>query len=50
MIGYWYRTLGRMSPGRHAALGFLAAGFTTVIPLMFRLVFAVVNYPAGSRW
>ena len=47
LIGYWYRTLGRMSPGRHAALGFLTAGFTTVIPLMFRLVFAVVNYPAG---
>ncbi|MDP7982327.1 MAG: cytochrome ubiquinol oxidase subunit I [Conexivisphaerales archaeon] len=47
LIGYWYRTLGHMSPGRHAALGFLTAGFTTVIPLMFRLVFAVVNYPAG---
>jgi len=47
LIGYWYRTLGSMSPGRHAALGFLTAGFTTVIPMMFRLVFAVVNYPAG---
>jgi len=47
LIGYWYRTLGSMSPGRHVALGFLTAGFTTVIPMMFRLVFAVVNYPAG---
>ncbi|MGC8556342.1 MAG: cytochrome ubiquinol oxidase subunit I [Conexivisphaera sp.] len=47
LIGYWYRTLGSMSPGRHAALGFLTAGFTTVIPAMFRLIFAVVNYPAG---
>ncbi len=47
LIGYWYRTLDHMSPGRHAALGFVVAGFTTVIPLMFRLVFAVVNYPAG---
>ncbi|MCI4460980.1 MAG: cytochrome ubiquinol oxidase subunit I [Thaumarchaeota archaeon] len=47
LIGYWYRTLGSMSPGRHAALGFVTAGFTTVIPVMFRLVFAVVNYPAG---
>jgi len=47
LIGYWYRTLGSWSPGRHVALGFLTAGFTTVIPMMFRLVFAVVNYPAG---
>jgi len=47
LMGYWYRTLGSMSPGRHVALGFLTAGFTTVIPMMFRLVFAVVNYPAG---
>ncbi|MCY0859588.1 MAG: cytochrome ubiquinol oxidase subunit I [Sulfolobaceae archaeon] len=47
LIGFYNRSRGRLSMRAHIIIGYLAAIFATVIPAMFRLVFAVVNYPLG---
>ncbi|MBP1358016.1 MAG: hypothetical protein JZD40_05980, partial [Sulfolobus sp.] len=47
LIGFYNRSKGSLSMNAHIAIGYLAAVFATVIPAMFRLVFAVVNYPLG---
>ena len=47
-IGFYYRTFGRVSPMRHVAIGYGMAISLTVIPAMFRLVFAYINYPQGT--
>lgn len=46
-IGFYYRGFGRISPMRHVLVGYGMAISLTVIPAMFRLVFAFINYPAG---
>nr|KJR72136.1 MAG: cytochrome BD quinol oxidase subunit I [Vulcanisaeta sp. AZ3] len=46
-IGFYYRGFGRISPMKHVAIGYGMAIALTVIPAMFRLVFAFINYPAG---
>lgn len=46
-IGFYYRSFGRVSPVKHVAIGYGMAIALTVIPAMFRLVFAFINYPAG---
>ncbi|MGC9153131.1 MAG: cytochrome ubiquinol oxidase subunit I [Vulcanisaeta sp.] len=46
-IGFYYRGFGRISPMKHVAVGYGMAIALTVIPAMFRLVFAFINYPAG---
>ncbi len=46
-IGFYYRGFGRISPMKHVAVGYGMAISLTVIPAMFRLVFAFINYPAG---
>jgi len=47
-IGFYNRTFGRVSPMRHIAIGYGMAIALTVIPAMFRLVFAYINYPVGT--
>ncbi len=47
MLGFYYRTFASLPPMRHVAVGYLTAVFMTVIPAMFRMVFAVINYPIG---
>ncbi|WP_069807111.1 cytochrome ubiquinol oxidase subunit I [Vulcanisaeta thermophila] len=46
-IGFYYRGFGRIDPMKHVAVGYSMAIALTVIPAMFRLVFAFINYPAG---
>ncbi|WP_291767290.1 cytochrome ubiquinol oxidase subunit I [Caldivirga sp. UBA161] len=46
-IGFYYRSFNRLSPMKHIAVGYAMAITLTVIPAMFRLVFAFINYPAG---
>lgn len=46
-IGFYYRGFGRISPMKHVIIGYGMAVSLTVIPAMFRLVFAFINYPAG---
>lgn len=48
VIGLYYRTYSRWSHRNHAILGVLLAISATIIPLMFRLVFAYTAYPAGT--
>lgn len=47
LIGFYYRSFGRMDDAKHIALGYGLAVVTSVIPAMFRLVFAFINYPMG---
>lgn len=47
-IGFYYRTFDRTSPVRHIAIGYGMAISLTIIPAMFRLVFAYINYPLGT--
>lgn len=47
LIGFYYRSFGKMDDAKHAALGYVLAIFTSIIPAMFRLVFAFINYPVG---
>lgn len=46
-IGFYYRGFGRISPMKHVLVGYGMAIALTIIPAMFRLVFAFINYPAG---
>ncbi|WP_237699657.1 cytochrome ubiquinol oxidase subunit I [Vulcanisaeta moutnovskia] len=46
-IGFYYRSFGRIDPMKHVVIGYGMAVALTVIPAMFRLVFAFINYPAG---
>lgn len=48
MIGLYYRTFERWSHRRHIALGLIIAVSATIIPAMFRLVFAYTAYPFGT--
>ncbi len=48
VIGMYYRTFGRWGHRNHAALGVLLAISASIIPLMFRLVFAYTAFPAGT--
>ncbi|MGC8661966.1 MAG: cytochrome ubiquinol oxidase subunit I [Nitrososphaeria archaeon] len=48
MIGLYYRTFERWSHKRHIALGLIIAVSATIIPAMFRLVFAYTAYPYGT--
>ncbi|MDP8023661.1 MAG: cytochrome ubiquinol oxidase subunit I [Nitrososphaeria archaeon] len=48
VIGMYYRTYQRWSYKNHAILGILLAVSASLIPLMFRLVFAYTAYPAGT--
>ena len=47
LIGFYYRSFNRISPMKHVAVGYAMAITLTVIPVMFRLVFAFINYPMG---
>jgi cytochrome d ubiquinol oxidase subunit I len=47
LIGFYYRSFGKMDDQKHIALGYGLAVVTTVIPAMFRLVFAFINDPVG---
>ncbi|WP_291999336.1 cytochrome ubiquinol oxidase subunit I [Caldivirga sp.] len=47
LIGLYYRSFNRLSPIKHITVGYAMAITLTVIPAMFRLVFAFINYPAG---
>lgn len=47
LIGFYYRSFGKMDDRNHIALGYGLAVVTTVIPAMFRLVFAFINDPVG---
>ncbi len=47
LIGFYYRSFNRISPMKHVAVGYAMAITLTVIPAMFRLVFAFINYPMG---
>lgn len=47
LIGFYYRSFGKMDEKSHIALGYGLAVVTSVIPAMFRLVFAFINYPVG---
>jgi len=49
MLGFYYRTFNSLPPMRHVAVGYVTAAFMTVIPAMFRMVFAVINYPLGVQ-
>jgi len=49
MLGFYYRTFNSLPPMRHMAVGYVTAAFMTVIPAMFRMVFAVINYPLGVQ-
>ncbi len=48
VIGMYYRTYQRWSYKNHAILGILLAVSASLIPLMFRLVFAYTAYPVGT--
>lgn len=48
VIGMYYRTYNRWTYRNHAILGILLAISASLIPLMFRLVFAYTAYPAGT--
>ena len=47
LIGFYYRSFGKIDEAHHIALGYGLAVVTSVIPAMFRLVFAFINYPMG---
>ena len=47
LIGFYYRSFGKIDEAHHIALGYGLAVATSVIPAMFRLVFAFINYPMG---
>lgn len=47
LIGFYYRSFGKIDERSHIALGYGLAVATSVIPAMFRLVFAFINYPLG---
>ncbi|MGC8596819.1 MAG: cytochrome ubiquinol oxidase subunit I [Thermocladium sp.] len=49
MLGFYYRTFNSLPPMKHVAVGYVTAAFMTVIPAMFRMVFAVINYPLGVQ-
>jgi len=48
VIGMYYRTYNRWTYKNHAILGILLAVSASLIPLMFRLVFAYTAFPAGT--